>query len=66
MLFGNAESELISIKQLVQTRYAKPTDKLLEDLSSLLVSFHACLPSDGQVQAVRQECRKKLSAFQTV
>lgn len=30
------------------------------------VSFHSCLPSDGQVQAVRQECRKKLLAFQTV
>lgn len=30
------------------------------------VSFHSCLPSDGQVQAVRQECRKKLLALQTV
>lgn len=30
------------------------------------VSFHSCLLLDGQVQAVRQECRKKLLALQTV
>lgn len=41
VLFGNAESELISIEQLVQTRYAKPTHKFLEDLSSLLSSLPA-------------------------